>query len=654
MLKCCLTYCLLLVVSIISISAQGQTIFEDTIHLKEITIKAKAKIADYSMQTRKIDSLQISNSIHTDISEILRDNTSVYIKSTARGSIASISLRGTNSSHTKVSWNDIPLNSPMHGSLDMSQLPFFFTDKIEIQYSGASMLDSDGALGGSLKLGTLPIWKEGFSFEFTSAIGSFNSYDEFLKVNYSTKKFSTSVRAFYSSSENDFKYINNDIIDGGEMFRKNADFTNYGFMQSLNYRPRQNQFIKLDIWLQNGDRGVPGLSTNESGNDNNISRQEDQVLRSTLSWNIHKKLWKLKAWTSIDKQETDFTVHNYISGVGRYNALSANSNSTALYSGFSSVWNPSKKNQLTGIIRHQYNSVISSEEVKNTSFSATRHDIFMSFDYEHNITKSWNTNILLKEDIIQGEFFIPNIALSTAGILKDKIAISLSLSRNMHHPTLNDLYYVPGGNPLLKPESAYTADLGLGLNIENNFSWSHKLNIYARSIKDWILWRPSIQGYWEPDNISEVQSAGIEYNSILSKTFGKIKTNIKFSYSLNRSVNLSLNDFSIFEKGGQIPYVPIHSINIRSGINWNNFYLQYQWNYYSERYTTSNNTPDILYALYPYYMSDIHLGTKIPKGKVIIHITASIFNIFNESYRSVLWQPMSGRNFQIGLKIRFR
>lgn len=40
-----------------------------------------------------------------------------------------------------------------------------------------------------------------------------------------------------------------------------------------------------------------------------------------------------------------------------------------------------------------------------------------------------------------------------------------SITRNYRFPTLNDLYFLPGGNPALNNESGFTYETGL------SFSW---------------------------------------------------------------------------------------------------------------------------------------------------------------------------------------
>ncbi|HKK66820.1 MAG TPA: TonB-dependent receptor plug domain-containing protein [Bacteroidales bacterium] len=639
-----------LFVSLLSVSGIAQTQTNDTITLGEVTVEANAEIGDLSMLRTQIDSLHISNSMHTDMSEVIGENTAVFIKQSVKGSVAGMSLRGTNSTHTRVSWNKLPLNSPLHGTVDISQLPFLFTDDISINYSAAGMMMNDGALGGSLELSTRPEWNQGINLEYAGAAGSFLSFDNYLKFNWSGNKISYSGRAFHSSSKNTFPYENNDIIDGGTQIRQNADFTTYGLMQGIHYRPSPRHFISLNGWIQSGNRGVPGLSTNESGENNNLSRQNNDKLRAVLAYKWQKKDFVTEAWSGADLQRNGFITRNYISGTGRFISIDSKNRTASVHSGLSARIHLSGKHRIKAMVRHTYQHAHSEEAIKSIRYDASRHDVFFSGSWEYRLSDKWHIHSLVKEDVIEGEFHLPNAAVTVSHKSSKNLSFIGSLSRNMHHPSLSDLHHVPGGNPDLLPEASITADAGMHYTGPGKLKWKHKLNAYVRDITNWIMWRPTPQGYWQPDNIESVKTTGIEYSGNLKKKVGKSQVDVRFSYALNRSVNTSTGASLFSGTEGQIPYIPIHAANFSPTYTWKSWQISYQWNAYSERYTTSNAMPDVLYSIYPYFMSNLHLSHRIVCKKYKLTLTASVYNLFNESYRSVLWQPMPGINFRFGVK----
>ncbi len=632
----------------------AQEKFSDTVKLKPVTIRAKSELKNMEMLTYQLDSMQLNNSTQSDLSEMLRDNTAVFIKKTVQGSASGLSLRGTNSSHTRVVWNKIPLNSPMHGSTDISNLPFWFADNVSILYSAASIPHSDGALGGCLRLENNPEWNKGFRIQYSGTAGSFKSHSNFLKLNYSKKKLSSSTRLYHTGAENNFTYQNNSIVDGGEMTRENADFKNTGIMQSLSWRPAENDFISLHAWAQAGERGVPGLITNESGSQNQISRQQHQSLRSILNYTHQGDKVKLEAWSAFNMQTDHFTTDNYISGMGQYRSIDSHSRFLSFYHGISSGFDINKKHSIETSLRYHVNQANTTDKYNENTQQFQRNDIFINAEYEYALLSDVRIVVLVKEDIVDGQAHIPNYGLTYSHKIRDKLNLLVGASRNRHHPSLNDMYYIPGGNPELQPESAFTTDGALRFSLENGFRMDNSINVYYRQIKDYIIWRPGPQGFWEADNISEVESAGCEYNLNIQKKIRKFTIAAHASYALNRSVNKTSGQHHFFGKGGQLPYIPVHGANLSPSILWRNWQLKYQWNYFSERYTTSNNATDVLYSMYPYFMNNLHLSRSFALKNSTVRIKFSVYNLFNESYRSVLWQPMPGIHFRGGVQFQFK
>ena len=127
--------------------------------------------------------------------------------------------------------------------------------------------------------------------------------------------------------------------------------------------------------------------------------------------------------------------------------------------------------------------------------------------------------------------------------------------------------------------------------------------------------------------------------------------NYAFTKSVRADENANPNDQSL---GKQLPYIPRHSANLFSQVSWFNFFFNYQWTYFSTRYTSSVAEPGVLVSIYPYFMNDIGIGKNFIFKKVDLVLNFKIYNLFNEKYRSVLWQPMPGRNYslQLGIKLK--
>jgi len=137
-------------------------------------------------------------------------------------------------------------------------------------------------------------------------------------------------------------------------------------------------------------------------------------------------------------------------------------------------------------------------------------------------------------------------------------------------------------------------------------------------------------------------------------------TDIKYKfngvYALTRSVNRDKNENPADESfGKQLPFIPVHSGNCMLEILYKSWKINYLWNYYSERYTTTTNSLNSWRDhLYPYFMNHIGLGRFFEFKKVRLDVDFNLHNLFNEKYRSVLNRPMPGINYNLQLKLTFK
>ena len=70
-----------------------------------------------------------------------------------------------------------------------------------------------------------------------------------------------------------------------------------------------------------------------------------------------------------------------------------------------------------------------------------------------------------------------------------EVTAKASVSRNFRFPTLNDLYFMPGGNPELRKEKGWTYDAGLrfGVGREEGWRFAGSATWFDSRIEDWII-----------------------------------------------------------------------------------------------------------------------------------------------------------------------
>ncbi|MCF8230071.1 MAG: TonB-dependent receptor, partial [Bacteroidales bacterium] len=206
----------------------------------------------------------------------------------------------------------------------------------------------------------------------------------------------------------------------------------------------------------------------------------------------------------------------------------------------------------------------------------------------------------------------------------------------------------------LKAEKGLGYEFGLEYRVEfDKHKIRSELTFFHSEIDDWILWIPSYKGYWEPKNIKRVTSKGLELSVFLEGAMGEFKYKLNANYAYTSSVNkgdaLVWGDASY---GKQLVYVPLHSGNLMLSLRWKKFHITYQHNAYSERYTTSSNDISRRDWLYPYYMNSLMAGKEFRLGKANLSAEFKIYNLFDETYHSVLYRPMPGRNYMFLIMVK--
>ncbi|MDE5839285.1 MAG: TonB-dependent receptor, partial [Muribaculaceae bacterium] len=237
------------------------------------------------------------------------------------------------------------------------------------------------------------------------------------------------------------------------------------------------------------------------------------------------------------------------------------------------------------------------------------------------------------------------------------LIIKASGSRNYRYPTLNDLYFMPGGNPDLRDERGWTYDAGAAFEASQNHLFSARLSAtwFDSRIDDWIIWLPTIKGFFSPRNVKSVHAYGIELNGDASITFRKdwnfdLNTSYSWTPSINTGERISAADESV---GKQLPYIPRHSASASLRASWKSWGINYKWHFYSERFTMTSNASTLTGDLPGYSISNVTLNKSLNIKPITIQIKLALNNIFNTEYLSILSRPMPGFNTELFLSFIF-
>jgi iron complex outermembrane receptor protein len=629
-----------------------------------------------------MDSVVLKENIALSMADVLTFNSSIFVKNYGRATLSTVAFRGTSPSHTQVTWNGMRINNPMLGMTDFSMIPSYFIDDASLLHGTSSVNETGGGLGGSVKLSTQPANAEGFGLQYVQGIGSFKTFDEFLRLTYGDDHWQSSTRLVYSSSPNEFSYRNHDkkenIYDEdmnivGQYYPKeknrSGSFKDMHLLQEVYYNTRKGDRFGLNAWYINSNRELPMLTTDYGEESAFENRQREETFRGILSWDHMRENWKVAAKGGYIHTQMKYD-YKRDAGTGIMVPMTrSRSKINTFYGQAEGEYYIGKKWLFTAnVAAHQHlvesrdkNIIRQDGNQAVVGYKKGRTELSGATSAKWQPNERMGLSVALREELY-GENWTPLIpAFFVDGVLSKKgnIMAKASVSRNFRFPTLNDLYFLPGGNPDLMRESGWTYDIGLsfGVGKEDVYSLSGSVNWFDSHVKDWILWLPTTKGFFSPRNVKDVHAYGTEWKGDLSIALAKdwnltLNGTLSWTPSINEGDPMSPADQSV---GKQLPYVPEWSSSVTSRLSWKRWSFLYKWCYYSERFTMSSNDITLTGKLPSYYMSNITLERGVSLKWVELLLKGAVNNLFNEEYLSVLSRPMPGINveFFIGITPRF-
>ncbi|MFO7997779.1 MAG: TonB-dependent receptor [Bacteroidales bacterium] len=594
--------------------------------------------AGYSQQT--IDSLERDKHIFDGLDRLLAKHSGMYIRSYGPGVLASLSMRGGSTNQTKLLWNGISLRSSMNGQNDLSLLPVFFFDKISVQYGGGSALWGGGALGGTIFLDNNPSAEKGFTVYAGLQGEERGGISQQAKIGWQGRGAGTSLRVFNLHSQNRYRYVNTSLPSRPVQIQEHAAYQARGLLSETNLRLGQRHTLGINLWLQSADRNIPPALQQTHGGANQL----DAATRLNANW----QAWFGKAvftWRGAWFDET-LTYGDSLNAesVSRWKTLTQEAEAR---------W------QVTSLL--MVNTGIRLQSANATADNYPR-------GAERNLLAlfssiGWKTQDEKLELQINGrqEFgnnleipFVPSVGLAwRAG--RDWI-LKANAGKNFRLPSLNDMYWSPGGNPDLKPESGWSQDLTIAWGEQlpgpsDDKKLNASLSGFHRLITDWIIWLPSGGGMlWQPQNIMEVRSYGLEARLAGSLSYAGITLDWRAGWDHTVSVNRkgkSPNDASV---GKQLIHVPKNRGTFGIRLTWGDMGIFYDHQHTGRAFTSSDNSQ----WLQPWHHGDIGMDYTFLLCGYEANAYANVVNLWNSAYVVMPGRPMPLRYFRLGVLINLQ
>lgn len=643
----------LMVIMLVVTEGSGQML-TDTVRVREVNVLAKRKVDEAGLKITRPDSMQRASFITADLSELLSDYSPVFIKSYGKGSMATASFRGAAATHTQVFWNGMNLNSPMRGLADLSLVPVYFTDGMYLLHGGSSMTKGSGALGGSIHLENTPDWSSKLSMEGMAEAGSYGARKTFFKLTLGNERLQSSTRLFYETAENNFSFYNTGVMPNKNDTLEGAGFLKGGILQEFYLRHAGNNVSGLRLWLQGSDRNLPQLMSYQGSEREEY--QTDLQFRAQYDWKKYTDGLNYHFFTGLNT-----TRLNYYRATPTFDFVNEDSESREL--GFLNHLRIFRQfddeTYVTMSLDANYYEVNALNRITDIGFEKYRLETSLMMNMHLKPSEMFAMFVLIRADFYDDDMvpLIPSAGIEWQLSRNLPLVLRANAARNFHKPTLNELYWIPGGNPDLESEDGYTGDVSLSAAFGGDkLTFSNEVTGYLSLIKNWISWQPAVSGayYWEADNIREVFSRGIEYQYKASLRTGPVTFRSGGNYSFTRTANQNAVNSADESRGKQLIYIPKHKGGAYLSASWNRFTLKFDLNGVGRRYTTSSNRESAYeQVLNPYWLGKLSAGKQIEYRDVQMNLKLTVDNLFDQSYQSILWRPMPGRHYALSVALNF-
>lgn len=403
--------------------------------LKEIIISDN-KVKS-SIQTQIIDSNILIQNQQNSLQQLLQLHSNIYVKNYGVGALSTISIRGSSAAQTTLNWQGISINNAISGIADMSNMPLALFDKITIHYSS----ENSATVSGSIELeNKKPIFEKKQSAEVAYNFESLNNHFLGLRFQISNPHNAFDLKTFYKNSKNIFLYENPE--KGFEEYMTHAKSISKGILSNYYWKINSLQNLSIHFWAQTNNREIPAATFEDLSLKNEIN----QSIRLLTKYQFNKNNFSSLSSFAFIRENYQYS-DSVLSLTSKYSSLDIPFSETIQFK-----INPKQTFSLE--TNYRFSKIInhSNESIQRCSFN-----LF----YEN--TAVWKP--LYFKFFLQKEFStIFSVPLSFGFLAKQKIFsaqyIFLTAYTNYRTPTLNELYYNPGGNPELKPEIGKNVEIG--------------------------------------------------------------------------------------------------------------------------------------------------------------------------------------------------
>ena len=567
------------------------------------TLQTAVVTAERGISVSRTDTIRIQNT--NSISEVLSRSPGLVLADYGGfAGIKSVNLRGLGSPHTTIRIDGIKVGNVQTGQSDLGMLG--------LENFGATLVDY---AQNSVNFVTRRPEFKGRNIAGTASVGggSFGTFLPYSRMDFKiSDRLSLSANAAGTVSKGDFGYGDGQRRSNNDIAQIRAGLDVFGIISGGEWTAK--------LYCNGSDRGTPGsvdYPSTDRRKDRNVFAQGflrkrlDDLYEMNVSGKVAAdKLQYFSEWGGSDYLQKEVqlnTSHKF--HVLPWMDLSAVAE--LQWDGLQSTYYDASRTGVTAIV--------------GASFKLPR--------LKAGLTLQW-------EGIYDSGGSSSSVASPSADfrfIIIDGLDILGFARRAFRAPTFNELYYPGYGNPELRPEDAFFADLGVEYRRAFGRHWALKSKIdgFRNHLTDKIISAPSEENpsLWLPYNIGEVLCTGLDAEAAASFDAAPWKATLCARYS--------------FQNAEGVPYLARHSAVVSADASFNGWSLAALWNLRCGRKDSYGEMPD-------YNTLDVSAAKDFPlAGDISLALRISCRNIADCRYETVTGYPMPGRSLAGGVEISF-
>ncbi|MEP6472036.1 MAG: TonB-dependent receptor, partial [Acidobacteriota bacterium] len=487
-----LTAAATLLVVLVPMSARGQAVPPQSESVVVTATLSPEEERDLGSATTVITRRQIENRGQTTVLEVLRSVPGVdVVRQGSDGSLTSLFLRGTNSTHALVLVDGARVNSPYFPGYDFSALSTENVERIEVVRGPFSALYGSDAIGGVIQIFTRPAAAK------PAGRVSLESGDAGQRQG--SVFFSTGAGPFSAAASYRDAWV------GGD--RRNSDWHGRNGSLRLETRIGDNFRAALEGTVADGDLGLPGAVGAETPHDRYGFREERFSLPISFRPGPRNEASFLAAYV-ISKPTSVSPAYGFESRTDARTLQVRGSDRSRV-----------GPHELTGVVSFE-RWTVQDRGTFGTNLDDASSVWGAAFQDELSLGGGWNVTAGLRYDHHSdfGEAWSPraNVAwLSGNGLWK----LRASGGGAFRAPTVGELFYPFFGNPDLKPERSTSWEVGAeryfgrASRVEVSLFWNELTNLIvidfvrsrnenvgkARTRGVEVAWRQEISEHLEVD-----------------------------------------------------------------------------------------------------------------------------------------------------------